>query len=535
MGAILRDLRATVIGQWTLPNDRPEGAARIADQEPNPPFRYVIIDAKADFIPDNTAWDAAHAVLAQFQKTASMAADRFLLVEPDVLQTPAMPITIGADPSYNWPFPPDFAWHLKADYSQLTDASSAVNTGERAHLAILDTGIWPQHVSTPPASRLRLSKAWNFVERNNDVTDPMTGGLGNNPGHGTATLALLTGGWINAAYPKHGWKFDGNFGGAPFHPVIPYRIANSVVHFYSSAMAEGISTVAKVAVEEQQRDFVCSISMGGVAIQAWADAVNAAYEAGVTVVAAAGNNFNGAPTPYVVYPSRFNRVLTAAGATSLKEPYLQASFGVMQGCCGPPSIMRKAIAAYTPQIPWAKVGTVDTFDLNGQGTSCATPQVAAAAALWLEANGQKVAKGWPRVEAARHALFRAADFVQQYEFAFGRGLLRAHDALSVIDVGNPPSQPKDRVSYPFWRLLLGLDEPSTPAEAMFEVEATQLALMDPLLSGTLGSDDEAHTLVKASPPDVLLGLMNRLSNMPTTSNVLRDYMADKKGRIAREK
>jgi hypothetical protein len=113
--------------------------------------------------------------------------------------------------------------------------------------------------------------------------------------------------------------------------------------------------------------------------------------------------------------------------------------------------------------------------------------------------------------------------------------LRAHDALSVIDVGNPPSQPKDRVSYPFWRLLLGLDEPSTPAEAMFEVEATQLALMDPLLSGTLGSDDEAHTLVKASPPDVLLGLMNRLSNMPTTSNVLRDYMADKKGRIAREK
>lgn len=524
LASLLRDLQADVLASWTLPNARPEGVAPL-DDKPDPPFSYLVIDARAHFVPDSTGWDASHFVLAQLQRSATFADDAYLLVEPDVLQAPAMPITIGAQPSFDWPFPPDFAWHLQSRYTQLTDAQSGVSTGHGAQLAILDTGIWPDHVSTPGASRLRMERAWNFVDNNDDVTDPRTGGLGNNPGHGTATLAILTGGWIRASHPKHGWSFDGHFGGAPFHPVIPYRIANSVVHFYSSAMAEGISRVAKVATEEPERDLVCSISMGGIAIQAWADAVNAAYAAGVTLVAAAGNNFSGVPTRYVVYPSRFNRVLTVVGATSLKEPYLQSAPGVMQGCCGPASVMRKAIAAFTPQVPWAKVGTPDTFDLDGQGTSCATPQVAAAAALWLEANGANAGKGWPRVEAVRTALFRSADYIARYEYAFGRGLLRANDALLHDKFGDLPQQPKDRVSWPFWRLLLGLDEPSTPAESMFEVEATQAALMDPLLSGTLGSDEEAKLLIGSTDPRTLAGLMNRLSNMPSLSGALRRYMS----------
>ena len=45
-----------------------------------------------------------------------------------------------------------------------------------------------------------------------------------------------------------------------------------------------------------------------------------------------------------------------------------------------------AIAAYTPNVPWAKFGCPDTVDLDGGGTSAATPQVAAAAALWMQKN-----------------------------------------------------------------------------------------------------------------------------------------------------
>src|ERR1700720_3682788 len=48
------------------------------------------------------------------------------------------------------------------------------------------------------------------------------------------------------------------------------------------------------------------------------------------------------------------------------------------------------IAAYSPNIPWiairhtSKGWFADGVDLNGSGTSAATPQVAAAAALWLQ-------------------------------------------------------------------------------------------------------------------------------------------------------
>ena len=53
--------------------------------------------------------------------------------------------------------------------------------------------------------------------------------------------------------------------------------------------------------------------MGGLALQAWADAVNALYELGIFIVTAAGNNFGNLPTRNIVYPARFKRVVAACG------------------------------------------------------------------------------------------------------------------------------------------------------------------------------------------------------------------------------
>jgi subtilisin family serine protease len=58
---------------------------------------------------------------------------------------------------------------------------------------------------------------------------------------------------------------------------------------------------------------VVSMSMGGLPSEAWADAINALYEAGVVVVTAAGNNYANLPTRFVVYPARFGRVIAACG------------------------------------------------------------------------------------------------------------------------------------------------------------------------------------------------------------------------------
>ncbi len=153
---------------------------------------------------------------------------------------------------------------------------------------------------------------------------------------------------------------------------------------------------------------VVTLSMGGLASSAWADAVNALYEAGVVVVTAAGNNFGNLPTHHVVYPARFNRVIAACGVMADHQPYADLPASKMAGNYGPASKMRTAMAAYTPNVPWAKLGCGTVVDLDGAGTSAATPQIAAAAATWLQKN--KAACGrytqpWMRVGAVRRALF----------------------------------------------------------------------------------------------------------------------------------
>ena len=73
--------------------------------------------------------------------------------------------------------------------------------------------------------------------------------------------------------------------------------------------------------------------------------------------------------------------------------------------------MQTAMTACTPNIPWAKLGCPDIVDWDGGGTSAATPQVAAAAALWIQQNQAAwtaYPEGWMRVEAVRKALFETA-------------------------------------------------------------------------------------------------------------------------------
>jgi hypothetical protein len=91
----------------------------------------------------------------------------------------------------------------------------------------------------------------------------------------------------------------------------------------------------------------------------------------------------------VLWPAAFDRVIPATGAMYNHQPYdgdylLKSKMDFtkyMQGCWGPPSRMKKALAAYTPNTPWASNG--DVLARSGGGTSSATPQIAAAAALWI--------------------------------------------------------------------------------------------------------------------------------------------------------
>ena len=264
-------------------------------------------------------------------------------------------------------------------------------------------------------------------------------------------------------------------GGAPMMRIVPVRIADRVFHFATSTVAQGINYAVSIGAD------VVSMSMGGLPSQAWADAVNKAYEAGIVVVCAAGNNFGGLPTSLVVYPARFDRVIAACGVMADKTPYLNLPPQEMEGNAGPASKMATAVAAYTPNIPWARLGFPDWVDLDGAGTSAATPQVAAAAALWLHKNGGNYpARDWQRAEAARRAIFDSAFLrsgAARPDRFLGSGVLQATDALAITRFDNLTQLPRDSASFAFLHLLSSIFgvTGSEPTD-LYALELTQLAL-----------------------------------------------------------
>ena len=453
---------------------------------------------------DKNPWDIAHDMIAK----GKLDGETILAVEPDLKQKwpveapPELRVPSHAPDSPCEPEPqrgdplargPGFAWHLGANFSQLKQAreDKQASGGDGITIVHLDTGYDPDHAALPVnlAPSGENSQQRNFVDTNlfNDATDRTpSSGLLTDRGHGTGTLCILAGRKLNGVQPNDANSGD-YLGGAPLAKVVPVRVADSVVHFWTSAVGRGIDYARMIGAD------VISMSMGGLPSASWADAVNAAYEAGIVIVCAAGNNFGGLPTPLIVYPARFRRVIAACGVMADGSPYSGLPPYIMEGNFGPPSKMDTALAAYTPNIPWAKIECKGVIDLDGAGTSAATPQIAAAAALWLRKYKSEIkdkySEPWRRVEAVRKALFESAYLAGPASGThFGRGILKARKALEYkpIDAEKLKETPRDNAHFSLLQLLVDLpierfdasrgDGNADPRQDLFGLELTQLAL-----------------------------------------------------------
>jgi hypothetical protein len=473
-------------------------------------------------------WDVCHALLQQGFGIAGAPAASF--AEPDLQQQwiTGRQSDLGlalsqscdnADPqSEDFPRELNPLWFRDSGHSQFDGAIGAIggpDVASKVRIAHFDTGYDAEHRTLP--KRLRTDLARNFVDDGspNDARDQTSGPL-NNLGHGTGTLSLLAG----ASRPG-----DTPLGGAPFAEIVPVRVANRVVLFSNSAIAQAFDYVHGLNSSATKRVDIITMSMGGLASQAWAEAVNALYEQGVFIVTAAGNNFGNLPTHNIVYPARFKRVVAACGVMADAKPYADLGIRLMAGNYGPDDEMKTAIAAATPNVPWARLGCKDIVDLDGAGTSAATPQVAAAAAIWLQKNRAKVdayPQAWMRVEAIRAALFDSAKAHPQDFKHFGRGELRANDALAkapsaaaVLRQTDP-----DSASFAFLRVLtgLGMQAAAGPQQKMLELEALQLS-QSTAIEAIIPAELES-----ASPAD-LRRLADALIAHPRASRALREALA----------
>jgi hypothetical protein len=478
-------------------------------------------------IGETYAWDMCHQLVHEGFGIAGAPPPEF--AEPDLQQqwlvappanlAMALASTCASvnaqDP--NFPRQPDDLWFHDSAHGQFADALAAIGQpapGTTARVAHCDTGYSADHHTLPANLNHALEHNFVDVDRPTDARDDSSGPL-NNFGHGTGTLGVLAGKALPGATA---------IGAAPFVEVVPIRVANSVALVYNSAIARAFDYVHGLCADPATQIHVITMSMGGLASQAWADAVNALYDAGVFIVTAAGNNQGNLPTRNIVFPARFNRVVAACGVMADNTAYADQRIQLLAGNYGPPSKMRTAMAGWTPNIPWARIGCPDAIDWNGAGTSCATPQIAATAAIWIQANKaayDAYPRGWMKVEAVRKALFDSANVLDPARL--GRGELRANGARQQAPAqpGDLQSEGMDTAAFPFLRVLTGLGVAGAdPHQRMLELEALQLSqssAIEQLLP------DPAVDPASLSPA-LVAQIKDALAAHPRASNALRDAL-----------
>jgi subtilisin family serine protease len=359
------------------------------------------------------------------------------------------------EPSTRWPAGASFAWHLYPGFTDLKAARESAapyfSGRDSVRIAHLDTG-WDVLADQVTPRNFCRAEARNFIAKEDpqDSRDRV--------GHGTGTLGLLAGGRV--AVDWNGAQFNDDLGGAPLAWVTSYRISNSVVHIWPTAMSKAIAWAADHAID------VISMSAGGAPSLALRDAVNKAYERGTAMAFAAGDflrlpipwfEFFETP-PWTVYPARFTRAISVTGITQAHKSYGHdpgfwsffhlhgLTSWMLRGSYGPTRLAPHTIAAYSPNMARHSVPSPASMNRVGMafaGTSASTPQVAATAALWLQRNRPDLEqkrwwRSWQKAQVVYDALLQGADstFAGYAPLEFGRGALRSAATLA-MPVGNP--------------------------------------------------------------------------------------------------
>jgi subtilisin family serine protease len=223
-------------------------------------------------------------------------------------------------------------------------------TGTGVTVAVLDTGVDTDH----PELADSIAGGWNFVSENSNYEDDL--------GHGTHVAGIITA--------------NGNPGGnakgvAPGAMVWMGKVCDSSGSCYYSDIVDAINYVVK---NKETTGHVISMSLGGGGTAGancdndlLARAVNDAVKAGVTVVAAAGNDGKTVSSPGCASGA------IAVGAVDRSDR--RASFS---GRGQALDIMAPGVSTYSSYLGGGYAYL--------SGTSMATPHVSATIALMLERN-----------------------------------------------------------------------------------------------------------------------------------------------------
>lgn len=233
----------------------------------------------------------------------------------------------------------------------------------------LDTGYIPHEAlawNSSTSTTILHKKGYDYyaMPRDNDPQDPWLSGF---PGHGTRIDGAIAG--FDPRNVSHPF-----YGSAPGLKIIPYRVTDSVI-------ADHVQDHIANAIDQAIKDgcHIITICLGALrGDRRVASAIDRAYEHGVIVVCAAGQVW-----PWVIYPGRFNRVMTVSGIGPTSVPWGSAASGECVDWCAPADEIRRLNV--TPKSGGFETGINPKVD--GNGTSYATAVTSGIAAMWLAWHG----------------------------------------------------------------------------------------------------------------------------------------------------
>ena len=306
-------------------------------------------------------------------------------------------------------------------------------TGAGVGVAVIDTGIHPHDDFTKPINR--IVGFCDFVRNRNEPYD--------DNGHGTHVAGIAAG---------NGYRSNGRYRGiAPGARLIGVKVLDAQGSGRLSTVIQGIQWCIERRAQLGIR--VINLSLGAPAVDSYRDdplamAVEAAWENGIVVCAAAGNEGPGART--IATPGIHPRVITVGASDDQGTARRGDDTVALFSGRGPtiddiqkPDLVAPGVGITAPNSPRSTIAvqnrrkSADYVSLSG--TSMATPVCSGIVALTLEKN-----PGLSPDEVKRRLLDSAATLGLDRNTE-GRGLVDARKAAlgRVARFGDPDEEDKD--------------------------------------------------------------------------------------------
>lgn len=315
------------------------------------------------------------------------------------------------------------------------------------------------------AEALDLTSDRDFLDNDDDALDPLVSPDDSPwplpfPGHGTTTASVMVG---------RGSEATGIVGVAPGAIVVPLRAVVSVIQLFDSDVARAVEHARLTGCH------VISISVGGKGFFGLEKAIQRAVEAGMIVLAAAGNNVG-----IVVAPASYPNCLAVAATGPDDQPWPESSRGPAVDVSAPGWGVHVAGYIWVDNTPLARV-------FRSSGTSYAATHLAGVAALWLAHHG-------PDVLRARYGSGVQAAFLSQLRTggsrvpagwdstSFGAGIV---DAAAMLTAPLPaaPSPTGEQAA------TAGVP-PITALSRLASLVGTEPVVLERAFAGRLGSQGD---------------------------------------------